>query len=586
MRRLAPLIVAALALLLLVGLAYRDATSNGFHFDDDDNIVDHRPLHLEALSLDGLAGAAGNAFLPTRPLPSVTFAIDWWRGGGQAAAFQQTNVLLHAANALLVFALLLLAGRSARPPDATASPWALAAPLLAAALWAVHPIQVQTVTYVVQRMAELAALFTLLSVIFYVRGRTAPRRQAPWLAGAVVAFALGALCKENAWVTPALWWLAEFGLCRGGRPLLATRADRLLFALPFGLAVLVILDVASGVGPLARHFLPGYEVRDFTLAERLLTQPRVILFHVSQILWPAPGRFSVEHDFLASTGVFSPPSTAAALLAVLAWCAGGLLALMSRHGRIAGFWMLWLVVGLVPESSVPPLEMVFEHRMYLPGVALFALAGMAAAPLFGAATRPPRLIAAAAGGLAVLALSWITPAQVRLWSSHLTLYENAVGHAPTSGRAWAGYGAALLEAGRGGEAGTALRRAVDLDPRQYGAWEKLAILSLDAGDLAAAEQALRVAMRLRGAHHSILNHLGEVTLRGERPQEAAELFSAAVAAMPTEPIYRWNLALTLERLGQCVPAVEQWRAYLRLERDQRERATVEAHLREGCAPPP
>jgi tetratricopeptide (TPR) repeat protein len=438
---------------------------------------------------------------------------------------------------------------------------------------------VQAVTYVVQRMAELAALFTLLSVFCYVRGRTAARRRTAWLAGSLAAFALGAVCKENAWITPALWWLAEFGLCRDGRPLLQGRADRALFALPFVLALLAVLDLASGAGPLARHFLPGYEIRAFSLAERLLTQPRVVLFHVSQLLWPAPGRFSVEHDFALSTALLRPPATALALAVLLAWCAAGLAALRSARLRRSGFWMLWLPVGLLPESSAVPLEMVFEHRMYLPGVGV--------AGLLAGALAQPRLPARATLGLAAAALPvlmWITPAQVRVWRDDLSLYANAVRLAPASGRAWTGYGEALLQAGRRAEAAAALERAIGLDPGQYGAWEKLGVMRLDAGDLSGAAGALGRARQLRGDAPSVLNHTGELYLRLDNPAAAREQFAAAVAKRPDEPVYRWNLALVLERLGDCPAGREQWLAYLRLERDPAARAEVEAHLAEGCVP--
>lgn len=518
--------------------------------------------------------AWNGAFLPTRPLPSLTFAIDWWRGGGLPYAFQQTNLALHVLNAFVVF-LLLRRVAGPRTPGPLGR-FGLAAGM-AAALWAVHPIQVQAVTYVVQRMSELAALFTLLSVLCYVQGRTAVRRRPLWLLGALACFGLGAMSKENAWITPALWWLAEFGVCRGRQSLLRSRADIAWFALPFLLTLYVALDIASGSGPLAQRLLPGYGIRDFSLAERLLTQPRVVLFHLSQVFWPAPGSFSVEHAFTLSTGWLAPPSTAIALAIVLAWCAVGLAALVSPRHRLAGFWMLWIPATLAIESSVVPLEMVFEHRMYLPSVGLAGLLvqGMGAG-------RLDYRLALGAAAIALLALLWITPTQVRVWRDDLSLYENAVRHAPASGRAWTGYGEALLDAGRREEALRALEQALALDASQYGAWEKLGVIRMDAGDLAGAGSALTRARQLSNDTHSVLNHIGELYFRLGNPRAAHEAFLAAVAKRPDVAVYRWNLAISLERIGDCPSARQQWRTYLDLEREPAERATVAAHLAEAC----
>lgn len=577
-RRPGGILAASLILAILVGISYRDALQNDFHFDDRENIVDHPPVHMKAFDLPSLALAWSQPLLYNRPLPSLTFAVDWWRGHGQAQAFQETNLLLHIINAVLVFLLLRLIGglsRGAPPPTAARTGLVM---LLGAALWAVHPIQVQAVTYIVQRMAELAALFSLVSVICYIQWRTAEKHRWPWLVGMLTAFALGAVSKENAWITPGLWWLAEFGLCRGGRPLFGKRADVILFALPFLVGCYVVFDIASGTGPISQRYLPGYAVRDFSLAERLLTQPRVVIFHISQTLMPMPGRFSVEHDYILSSNLFNPPSTALALAVILAWCAAGLAALISLNHRLTGFWMLWIPVTLAVESSAVPLEMVFEHRMYLPSVGLVGLVVLV--------LTSPRLdsrLAAGIGTAALLALLWITPQQVRVWRSDFSLYENAVRVAPGSARAWSNYGGELVKSGRSEEAVKALRRSIQLNPRNHVTWDTLGVIYMDADDLANADLALRKAYQLGAAHHTTLNHMGELYLKMGNAAAAADQFSAAAKKLPDEPVYRWNLAVAQEKLGDCRSAREQWQIYLQTERNRDERAKVEAHLAEDCS---
>lgn len=565
------LLLLVAALLALVLATYAAAPDNGFHFDDRDNIVEHRPLQLERLSLAGLWQAGRQAFLPTRPLASVSFAIDWWRGGGDPRPFQWTNLLLHALTTLASFALL----RQALAAAGRRGAWADLVAALAAGLWAAHPIQVQAVTYIVQRMALLAALFSLLSVYCFLRGRLAPRAGAAWFAAALGCFALGALSKENAWITPALWWLADYGLRRRETRLLGGSADRLLFALPFVLLLLVVADIASGAGPLAQRLLPGYEHRPFTLAERLLTQPRVLVFHLSQIAWPAPHRFSLEHDFALSRALFDPPGTAGALAAVLGWCAVGVAALWRKPTRVTGFFLLWLPATLVIESSAASLEMVFEHRLYLPSLGLAGLAAIAVAGLRRRATRG----AAAVLALALMgALAWSAQQRVAVWRSDLSLYGDARVHAPGSARVWSVYGEALLEAGRREEAERALGRAIELDPDAAGALEKMGLILFDRGDFTGADRLLRRALELRGARHSLLNHLGEIYMQTQSYEVARDMFARAAEAAPGEPAYRWNLALALERLGECGAARDAWQAFLSIGASDEELAQVQAHL--------
>ena len=128
---------ALLALLTVVVVTYWDAPQNGFHLDDGRNIHRYPPVMVTELSAANVFDAGRNALLKTRPLPSMTFAVDWARGGGSARSFQQTNIAIHAATAVAVFSLLfLLLGRWSHPLGVRA-----AAAFFGAALWACHPIQ-------------------------------------------------------------------------------------------------------------------------------------------------------------------------------------------------------------------------------------------------------------------------------------------------------------------------------------------------------------------------------------------------------------------------------------------------------------
>jgi hypothetical protein len=167
----------ALLLAIIVALTYREAPGNEFHFDDHRNIVDYGPVRMEQPSGKALLDAFANPKLQYRNFPSLTFAVDWWRGGGEARAFLQTNVFLHALTALAVFAFAYrLLCRLQTENRRTV----LLAAFCVALLWAVHPINSQAVNLIVQRMAILATLFVLLSLTCYLEARLPPRHSSAY----------------------------------------------------------------------------------------------------------------------------------------------------------------------------------------------------------------------------------------------------------------------------------------------------------------------------------------------------------------------------------------------------------------------
>jgi hypothetical protein len=568
-------------LLVFAAATYRDAPQNGFHFDDSRNIYRHSPVMVTELALPNVLNAGRNALIPTRPLPSMTFAIDWVRGGGSARPFQLTNIALHGATTVAVFYLLFLLLSRFRH-----SPWiSVMAAFMGAAMWACHPIQVQAVTYIVQRMASMAALFTLLTVIFYILGRQATRPSRRWL-----LFGLGLLCwmlgmasKETAAIAPFLVLLVEYGVLRHGGSLVTNKADVALLSLPAAVGFLIVIDIVSGFGPLSKVFLSAYELRDFSLAERLLTQPRVIGLHLSQIVWPLPGRFSLAHDFALSTGLLQPPTTLLALLGVIAWCGVGLNLLFRRGRRIVGFFLLWVPATLLIESSFIALEMVFEHRMYLPSV---GLAGLVALALCWVLRNLPRLtpVVLTACALVIALLMLSTGRYVPVWKDDLSLAQHMVESSPNSARAWSALAFALYGQGQGWErVAPAASRALAIDPGNTVALNLRAMQLIENRQLDAAEKMVDVLAMKGSGDHSVINTIGMMRLARGNPQAAIVEFRRAVALNPFEPVFIYNLALSYELAGRCAEALEAWSSFLRLENDAERVAVVRNRLQRNFA---
>lgn len=578
--------VAGLAVLLaaIVTLVYSEAPGNQFHFDDFHNIVDYGPVRMERLSSEALLDAFNNPKLEHRNVPSLSFALDWWRGGGEARAFLQTNVLLHVLTALAVFAF---AGQVLRRVNNNDARTVLLAAFGVALLWAVHPINSQAVNLIVQRMAILATLFVVLSLSCYLAARSADSpRSIAWYVAAGLFAVLGAFSKQNAWILPLLVLAVEYGVVRHGQVLVQDRQDVFLLALPLVAAALIILDFALGTGPISSRFLPGYEIREFSMGERLLTQPRVIFFYVSLVLWPLPRRFSLEHDFAISTSLIMPPSTVVALLGLSILLLAALYLFVRPRTRLLGFLLLWPAMTLAIESSFIPLELAFEHRMYMPMVGLAMLPGIGWLAIRDRRSWLSKGYAAAVVAIA-LGLAIATAQRTKLWHEPLTLYTDVVGKAPNSSRAWGNLGMYRYLSGDQAGAMAALEKSIELsDGKDKRALEHLGVIYLDLGDLERAESLIDRAYRLQweNPEPSVLNHMGEVQLARARHASAARFFDQAIRIAPWKTAYYWNIALAYEGMASCSMALQYWRKYLDLEKDPDSRRQVEQHIAETYRP--
>jgi hypothetical protein len=332
--------------------------------------------------------------------------------------------------------------------------------------------------------------------------------------------------------------------------------------------------MVSGGGPLSKTVLPGYELRNFTIAERLLTQPRVIGLHLSQIVWPLPGRFSLEHDVAVSTGVFAPRATFFALLGLLTWCGLGLWLLFRPAARIAGCLLLWVPATLVIESSIIPIELVFEHRMYLPSVGLAALAGLGIARML---QRLPRLWPFGLGAcvVAIGLLMLATSSYVSVWKDDLSIARHLVKVAPNTARTWSTLARALHQRGEGWDkVSPAALRALALDPGNAVALNLRAMNLIEKRELDEAEKIIAVLEPKSARDHSMINTIGMLRLaQGDLPSAVRE-FERAVELNPFEPVFQYNLALSYELSGRCVDALKMWSSFLQVETNKRRLAVV------------
>lgn len=427
-----------LLLALTVGI-YWPGLSGGFNFDDGPNIVDNAALHAHSWSIDDLwqAALSGDAGPLKRPVAMLSFAMNYLASGLDPFYFKLTNLAIHLINGVLVFWLCALLMRALRECcgaqlDERSGQWVA---VLAAGLWLVAPINLTGVLYIVQRMTSLSALFTLLGVGSYVQGRLRMCRGESggpaliWL-GTIVFGALAVLSKENGALLPLFAATCELSFFRLKA---ATLRDRhwvigylLLFVVLPGVAALAYL---ASMPAWLQH---SYTARPFTMGERLLTESRVLFYYLRLILAPSNAALGLFHDdFGLSRSLFQPLTTLFSIagliaLLVLAW-------MSRRRYPVLTFAVLWFLAGQVMESTVLSLELIHEHRNYLPCIGpLLAMAYF----LFAGATSADlrRALRLAAVGL-VLVFSLVTFVRAEEWRDPFSLATMAVLHHPDSARA-------------------------------------------------------------------------------------------------------------------------------------------------------
>lgn len=370
-----------------------------------------------------------------RPLAMFSYALNYACGSGPWG-FKATNLAIHLLNTTLLFALaqrLLLAGWSARDGDDASQHtrrsrwWALAI----ATAWAMHPLQVSTVMYVVQRMEMLSFTFTLLALLAYWHARrkqVAGQSGAGWLVLCVALIVLGYGAKETAVLVPGYTLLLELTVLHfraGNRA--TVRNWKIAYAA--GCAAALVLFVFY----LLPHYAQAasFSGRDFNAWQRTLTQLRALPMYIGWSVLPLPTHMHFYYDnFAVSTGWLHPATTLSGGLFLLALL--GLAASVRKRRPLLALGIGWFFVAHAITSSPLPLELVFEHRNY---PALFGIV-LALADIVWLLTKKahPRLPAVMAG-IVLVSLGFNTLLRAATWGNPLQLAVTLAHDDPQSPRA-------------------------------------------------------------------------------------------------------------------------------------------------------
>jgi len=551
-RRAASVLVPA-GLTLLALLAFAGALRLGFTNWDDDKYVTTNPLilRLDAPSIREMFRTTSVFAGNWAPLTILSYAIDHAVWGERPVGYHLTNVLLHALCTLLLFRLLvaLLGERVSGGAEASAA--------IAVVLFAVHPVQVETVAWVSERKNLLAMAFFLGAFLEWIRfereGRT------PTAIVFLLLYAAALLAKAHAVILVPLlvirgWTAPRGSAARRARAAPALRAS--VLAAAFAMMLLVGWVTLGAQGVETQRRVTG----DLRCA--VVTAPVLVLRYVHDLLFPL--NRSAILPGVVYCDVWRPVPLAA--WAILAAWAG--VALAARRARPSfSFFSFWFLLALAPVVNLVPLPVLAADRyQYWAAPGLFALVGVAAVKGWSRWPRAWRRCAAVLAGVLVLvSFCTLTWARTRVWSDSLTLWIDAVRKAPRSARARANLGTSWLMLSRFQEAEKEFREAVRLDPLDVSAGVKYALALLYLNRPQEAERELRRVIRVDPRYPPAHSNLGVLLLTQRRAPEAEQELKEALRGDPLNPRARRNLGVALYRMGRIEESEGEIRRALDLD---------------------
>jgi hypothetical protein len=283
--------------------------------------------------------------------------------------YHVVNFLIHVASGIFLYWFLLL---TLNLPSLKKEygPISYKVALLTSLIFVTHPIQTQSVTYIIQRMASMAGMFYLLAMVLYVKGRLATgRARFCYFAGTVLSSLLGVFSKENVAILPLFIALYEFYFFQSVD--LNPKGRKVIISLAAGLVILGAFGFLIWGERYIQVIREGYAYRTFTMSERVLTQFRVVVYYLTLLIYPHPSRLNLDYDFSISKTILDPPTTLISILIIAGLI--GYSIWTARKRPMISFCILWYFGNLVIESSIFPLEIAFEHRLYLPAVGPFII---------------------------------------------------------------------------------------------------------------------------------------------------------------------------------------------------------------------
>ncbi len=543
---------AVALIVLLTVAAYANSFSGPFIFDDVQSIVENPTIHAlwppwAPLAAPGRSGITAGG----RPVVNYTLAINYALSGFEVESYHLLNLALHLAAALTLFGILR---RTFEQPLLRARFGSSAIPLATAAtlLWALHPLQTESVTYVIQRAESLAGLFYFLTLYAFLRATVSPR-PAVWSGLSILACALGVGAKEIVVTAPVMVLLYDRTFVAG--TFLEALRRRRFYYLGLTCSWLLLAYLMSTTANRGNTMGFGMGVSGWNY---FLTENRVIVHYLRLVFWPHPLCLD-DYGLKPITSlrvVLLPFLLLTTLAFVTAW-----LVIRKTAAGVAGAWFFLI---LAPSSSfVPIADVLFEHRMYEPLAGLVALFVAAVYTWLG---RRGFFVFGAIAGV-FLALTFLRNED---YQTEKAIWTQTVAQIPNSARALNNLGNAFFHEGNFAPARFYYETALRADPRYLEANNNLAVVLAQTGHRREAVAQFRKTLTLAPFYPNALNNLAGLLMEEGRTEEALDDYARAASVSPYDASSRGNLARLLLQRGRREEAYTEFAAMLRVDPDNPE----------------
>jgi len=520
----------ALAVVVLVLLAYSNHFHNGFQFDDAHTIVNNAfiqdPRNIPQFFRDGTTFSSLPSNQSYRPLVSSLLAISYALAGGLKPFWFHFAIF-----ALFVLQVLLLGyvlhQLCERLLPGAANRWIAA---VAACWYGVHPANADTVNYIIACSDVISTLGIVGSFACYFAFPGA-RRYFVYVLPAAIAV----LAKPPAAIFAVLFAVYLL-LFRESKTEGATKAKR---AIGYLIEIAPAFMACGAALWLVQRMTPSHWAAGAGEGWRyVITQPYVALLYFQTFLWP--GGLSADYD-LAPFKTIGDPRFLTGLGFAMLFTGSAVAALIARRSRVVGFGLLWYVIGLLPTSLLPMAEVMNDHRTFLPYIGLIIAAAAVASLIIKErkSYRPPIVVA---GSLSVVLFlcgnAYATNQRNKVWWNNESLWQDVVAKSPGNSRGLMNYGNVLMKKGAYADALSYFRRAQVIAPRYSTLFINIAIAEGANGQLAQAERDFEKALSLAPESPDSHTYYAAWLLKHSRPAEALRLATPAVELAPADIMAR------------------------------------------------
>jgi len=551
------------SILIVVLITYSNTLNAEWQFDDFPNILNRTEIHFSDLSWAQIKNACGNENLRFyRPLTILSFGLNYYFFEKDPTSYHIINILIHIITAFILFLFIRkMLNLKRLEPKYGNKAYSIA--LLSSFLWVINPLQTQAITYIVQRMASMAAMFYLLSMYFYLTARISYKFNKKYFYY-FLSFLFGFLAfgsKENTAILPITIILFEISFFRA---ISKQNFKAILFFLflcflvPFFLGLIIKGPALFDFERLASNF----NNRNFTIFERILTQPRVLLYYLSLLIYPMPNRLSIIHEITVSRSFFNPITTLPSILIVIIIIL--ICILKTKKYPLISFCILFFFLNHSIEASFLNLELVFEHRNYLPSLFIFIPISILLINFINYYNYNIRMknITVIFVILSIIGIGHGTYVRNFIWRTEESLWMDAVDKNPDSKRAYTNLGRFYFSIGEREKALKEYSKVFSLPEDSHGIVEHITHynLALNYEKLGNTEKAiyhLKKTLELKPDYFDAYNNLAVAEFKKGNYVNSYNNLINFLTYAPNSALGHANLSSVLIELGRIDDSIKE-----------------------------